>query len=287
MTIANVVLLAIWLAVGVGIWFALRSVIRSGRVRAFVSLVTVVALMVALWPSETFRYKLTLTVLDQGVPYSASSVIEATQVERKSCIGAMGSYCYPQFKHRGVAPVVMLPDGAVVFAALGGGCGPAEGECGGQRASRLPWLVYLDRWDLGPGKTMVHLPPRPPRMELSPADRGKRPPIVYVPPQELGPPESWYVGPSSIGAVTNGRIAIQSITIEPTREPVTDWLDPAPVWMAAHRGGPRISEAERQRRIAQGNQEQRARINKGLQPVKDVLRSSTPRSNLETSTRNQ
>ena len=227
---------------------------------------------------ETFRYKLTLTVLDRGAPYSAASVIEATQFERISCIGATGTYCYPQFEHRGVAPVVMLPDGAVVFAALGGGCGTERGECGGQGADRLPWLVYLDKWDLGPGKTMVHLPPSPPRMELNLADRGSRPPIVYVPPQELGPPVIWFVGPSSIGEVTNGRIAIQSITIEPTREPLTEWLDPAPVWMARSRGGQKISEAERQ---------QHRQMNKDGQPIKNAQRTLFGRANLETSTRKQ
>lgn len=233
------------------------------------------AMLAGCGRSETFRYKLTLNVEVDGRPRSATAVIEATQTMNVLCTPIESSYCYPRFSVKGVAPMIMLDDGGVIFASLSGHV--SDKDYGGQHLSTLPWLLYVDKWNLGPGKTMVEMPPKPPRLERPLTNPKRKPTIWWVPPQSIGPPEGWIVGPSNVRQLSGRDITLVSFVIEPTREPLLEWLDPAPPWMAAFRGGPKISEDERKTR---------GRARRGWTPDRPVNRS-VGRTDLEASDRKQ
>lgn len=201
----------------------------------------VLTLLAGCGREQTFRYKLTLNVEVDGRPRSASAVIEATQTTNALCTPIESSYCYPRFAAKGVAPMIMLDDGGVILASLW--AAGHEGEDGGQEMSVLPWLLYVDDWQLGPGKTMVELPPKPPRLELPLTNPKRKPQTWWVPPQQLGPVEVYKIGPSTARERSGRNIELVSFVIEPTRELLVERLDPAPAWMAAYRGGPTISKA--------------------------------------------
>ena len=60
----------------------------------------------------------------------------------------------------------------------------------------------------------------------------------WAPAQELGPPNGRHIGPGVASAYTKRNIKLVSFAgLEPTTEALTDWLDPAPPWMAGYRGG--------------------------------------------------
>ncbi len=130
--------------------------------------------------SETFRYKLTINVRVDGTPYSASSVIEARQ-EVNSCpwwgfsgSGASGG-CLPLFSAKGVAPMITLPDGAVIFADMCGNlCGFVHGgdnDIDGVSLARLPWSIYVHEWGKaadtsGKNWSLIPMPIETPPQEL-------------------------------------------------------------------------------------------------------------------------
>lgn len=246
---------------------------RVGRSQVVCVCMFALALLAGCGREQTFRYKLTLNVEVDGRPRSASAVIEATQTTNALCTPIESSYCYPRFSVKGVAPMIVLEDGGVILASLGGHV--RDNDNGGQVLSTLPWLLYVDKWNLGPGKTMVEMPRNPPRLELPLTNPNRKPTIWWIPPQSIGPPEGWIVGPSMVRQLSGRDITLVSFVVEPTREPLVEWLEPAPLWMAAYRGGPKISEDERKARI---------RAKKGWTPD-HPFNSSPARSNLETSTR--
>lgn len=211
--------------------------------------------------SETFRYKLTINVTVDGTPYSASSVIEATQ-RLADCpswgFSGIGSgRCMRRFTARGAAPMIHLPDGAVVFASLSGRVDRTN-NTGGQAASRLPWLIYVDEWWAGLDRSqyknlpIVELPENPPRIEIPfeghPLSE-MRPPIWFIPPQELGPPFGYIAAAGKSRRYEKRALKLDNFSIEPTDSPIQSDLTDVPSWMAAYRGGPKISETERRRRI--------------------------------------
>lgn len=213
-------------------------------------------------PPETFRYKLTINVTVDGTPYSASSVIEATQTRKRALLNWSGSGAggglYPEFTARGVAPMIQLPDGAVIFASLRGffSDNPPGGR--GASAARLPWLIYVDEWwkDL-PNRgsytnlPVVRLPAETPRLEIPfdghPNSRF-RPPIWYVPPQELGPAMGTPISNENAQKVSGRHLSLGTFAIEPSMAPVIECLEDGPLWVAAYRGGPSVPKAEMERR---------------------------------------
>ena len=221
--------------------------------------------------SELFRYKLTINVRVDGKPYSASSVIEARQSLGVCLFG--NARCLPNFTAKGVAPMIMLPDGAVIFASLSGNHQHDKNSpLQGWPVTRLPWIIYLDRRPKG--NTLARLPDQTPRMEIpfeGHPKSNRKPTTWYAPPQKLGPPLGYIIGPGKTQP-TGRAIRFDTFVIEPTDEPLVEWLDPAPPWMAAHRGGPRISEIERKERIRRIVQER-------------ATFDSVARANVETSKR--
>lgn len=240
----------------------------------------VMALLAGCGREQTFRYKLTLNVEVDGQPRSASAVIEATQTTNALCTPIESSYCYPRFSVKGVAPMIVLEDGGVILASLDGHV--SEKDDGGQLLSTLPWLLYVDDWKLGPGKTMVEMPPKPPRLELPLANPKRKPTIWWVPPQPIGPPEGWIVGPSMVRQLSGRDITLVSFVIEPTREPLVEWLEPAPPWMAAYRGGTGLTQAGQKARFAS---RRKSRQLSGRSRAGEPFVGSPHRTSLETSIR--
>ena len=210
---------------------------------------------------ELFRYKLTINVRVDGTPYSASSVIEARQ-EVNSCpwwgfsgSGASGG-CLPLFSAKGVAPMITLPDGAVIFASLSGNSSDKPPGVKGTGVARLPWLVYVPDWRAvadtsGKNWSIVPLPEEPPRIEIpfAGAPLSKfRPAMRWVPDQELGPADTLSIGPGVAAKYTGQDIKLTSFAIEPTIDALTEWLDPAPPWLAGYRGGKGYSAEESEQR---------------------------------------
>ena len=195
--------------------------------------------------SETFRYKLTINVTVDGTPYSASSVIEATQ-RLADCpswgFSGIGSgRCLPRFTARGVAPMIHLPDGAVVFASLSGRVDRTN-NTGGQAASRLPWLIYVDEWWAGLDRSdyvnlpVVQLPDNPPRIEIpleGPPLSEMRPPIdVAIPGRiELSHGQAMAIRPNNAMELSGLPIKLVSYEVEPSAEPVVECIEPAELWL--------------------------------------------------------
>ncbi len=66
-------------------------------------------------PSATIRYKLTLTVDDNGKQYTGSSVVEVYRQDTTKVFGSMGGYGY---SFRGEAVAVILGEKGILFSLL-------------------------------------------------------------------------------------------------------------------------------------------------------------------------
>jgi len=197
--------------------------------------------------SETFRYKLTIDVKVDGKLHSASSVIEATQ-KRANCPwwGFSGSHsggsCLPQYTVKGVAPMIRLKDGSVIFASLSGYSSDKPPGAKGRSLARLPWLLYVpDRRAVadttGKNWSIIPLPKETPRLEIPFAGHPLskfRPPIWWVPPQELGPAVGTAIGVRSANAVSGRELDLTRFSIEPTLEPLVICVEKGPSWVAAY-----------------------------------------------------
>lgn len=206
--------------------------------------------------SETFRYKLTINVRVDGQMHSASSVIEATQ-KRANCPwwGFSGSHsggsCLPNFTVRGVAPMIRLDDGAVIFASLSGYHSDNPPGVRGEGLARLPWFVYVPDWGSvvdrsGPNWTIIPLPKKTPRLEIPFEGHWLskfRPPIWWVPAQKLGPAVGTPISSASASNVSGRRIGVESFVIEQTNEKLVECLTNGPPWVAAYHGGPTVPQS--------------------------------------------
>lgn len=179
--------------------------------------------------SETFRYKLTINVRVDGKPYSASSVIEARQVIGVCLLG--NARCIPDFSAKGVAPMIMLPDGASIYASLRGYyAGP--NQVGGVSLGRLPWLIYLDDWPKG--NTLARLPEHKPRVEIPFDGHPKskyKPNIRIAVPKPPQMPEFSRVGLNGPVRQVGKNVRLVSFTLAPTDEPLKQFIEPAPPWL--------------------------------------------------------
>ena len=205
-----------------------------------------IAIIVAWWlilgggiangpSSETFRYKLTINVTVDGRPYSASSVIEARQVIGRCLLG--NSRCIPKFSVKGVAPMIRLPDGAVIFASLSGYVDPVVG---GRAAARLPWLIYLDEWPRG--NVIAKLPGETPRLTIPFVGHPKskfRPPMRYYGPTGPGGRGTAQIGPGVAKQRTGRAIQLVTFVIEPTDRPLSVKISGAPTWFDTMRADPK------------------------------------------------
>ena len=227
--------------------------VNGFTVTAAAFIVLVLYMLGVFDPSGTFRYRLTITVDVNGNRHQASSVLEARQRRSFCLINQFGGGCLPTFSVKGVAPMIRLPDGAVIFASLSGRVDYGRG------LARLPWLLYVDDWRKATDTTqrnwpIIPLPAKTPRLEIPfeghPLSK-YHPVIWWVPAQELGPPKGYPLRKGGKLEINQRIIRPVRFSIEPTSEKVVDWLEPAPTWMSAYRGGPKISEEERLRRIRQ------------------------------------
>lgn len=188
--------------------------------------------------SETFRYKLTINVRVDGTPYSASSVIEARQ-EVNSCrswVGSRSRKCLPLFSAKGVAPMITLPDGAVIFASLSGNSSDKPPGVKGTGVARLPWLVYVPDWRAvadtsGKNWSIIPLPEETPRTEIPFADHTLskyRPSIRVSVPGKVQLPKALPVSNDTISKVMSRDVNLISFRLEPTNDRLVEKLEDAP-----------------------------------------------------------
>ena len=205
---------------------------------------------------ETFRYKLTINVTVDGSAYSASSVIEATQTRARSWwFGVSGSGAsggvYPEFTAKGVAPMITLPDGAVIFASLTGNHSDNPPGAKGASVSHMPWLIYVDTWWAGTDRSkyknlpVVPLPKETPRVEVPfeghPKSKFRPAMRIAIPRRTDYSPVRWdFIGPSNASERSGRAIDLISFVIEPARDPLITCIQPAPEWLVEARQEPRL-----------------------------------------------
>lgn len=179
--------------------------------------------------SETFRYKLTIRALVDGQMLAASSVIEATQ-RRGSCLVGP-TRCTSSFSAKGVAPMIHVRDGSIIYASLTHQYSHKfPGLNGGTSLGGLPWALYVRDWKKATnisvfGYSLVTLPRETSPLEIQfEGDQlsKHRPSIRVTIPGQEELPRSIPVGPTTISTVMKKNVRLISFSVEQTDAPLNE-----------------------------------------------------------------
>lgn len=198
---------------------------------------------------ETFRYRLTIEVEVDGYRHKASSVLEATQTQTQTQCrfrmpggGGGSGICLPRFYVKGVAPMIRLADGAVIFASLSGYDSYKPPGVKGRGLARLPWLLYVKDWKKTSYKPppnvtnwpITPLPAETPRLEIPfeghPLSK-HRPAIIYGRKNQSLLPHHVPIGPRNARERTGRDIRPITFAAEPTTADLVEELRPARRWL--------------------------------------------------------
>jgi hypothetical protein len=182
--------------------------------------------------SQTFQFRMTMTVSTPEGEKSASSVI-AVYLPGK--LGGSAAYGISRGTTYGVAPILDLGQYGTLIAALTSGAGDPEANqlspTGNVRGIDIDWLVaaaYGMSYDA---------------IDVSKAWRGGKrvlsedlyPQIVWLPPGTDDPNLARAFHPASIPQAIGADVRIESIVVEPTRAHLTEQVVDAPIWLKSMR----------------------------------------------------
>lgn len=172
-------------------------------------------------PSVTLRYKLTLTVDDNGKQYTGSSIVEVYRQDTTKVFGSMGGYGY-DFK--GEATVVDLGEKGVLFALL------KDSNSG----KGLPPYLLLSAFNMALGSSNVvdlmrkldKVRPRP----KVPLEFSKLPMLVRF--RDINDPKTVeLVDPNDLEKTFGKGVKLVSATVEMTDEGVTIGVEKWLPWL--------------------------------------------------------
>ena len=178
--------------------------------------------------SQTFQFRMTMTVSTPEGEKSASSVI-AVYLPGK--LGGSAAYGISRGTTYGIAPILDLGRYRTLIAALTSRAGDPEANrlspTGNVRGKDIDWLV-AGAYGMSYDAIDVSKAWRGGKQELR---EDRYPQIIWVPPNAQVPNLARALHPASIPKVIGAEVQITSITIEPTRDPLIERMSDAPEWV--------------------------------------------------------
>lgn len=177
------------------------------------------ALVLAFWivfPSNSFKYRITVIVDTPQGPKTGSSVIEVHWQSNGPLAGLSGGFAWDQ-SARGVAPIVDLgPNGTLIASMFRIKAGQIHFW-----AASAPTTAYS-------GKDPGDFNGLEPQVELT---DWRLPQFVWYPARNSSPNAARAVLPEEFSRTIGGGVHLRKVTIEPTRDPVVERLEPRPEWL--------------------------------------------------------